>query len=523
MLVFIYSLCFRKAIQHSITPKYSWTLNSVRIRFLKHSSHYLSGHVLLLLPRLVSFPILTRTLSTGDYGTLSLLMVTLTLTTSFANLGLQHSAVRFYSQFQTRKPAAISTYYSTLFFATLIFAAAVAFIYFTALNLRILPTTIVTDSYLHLFLLLSLLIPIRSLLGLCTQFLRAHQKTKSFLSFSILLRYTSVTFSLFFLLYIIKNLYGFFCGIILSNIIAFIIFKKFFFSGITFSFKTFSKQFLKECLYYSLPLLFVEFGHTILSLGDRYLLQYYLGPVQLGIYAAGYNVTTYVTEAAITPFRIAGAPLYFDIWTTAGEKATKTFLSESLNYLLMFLIPIAFGFTAISEDLISLLASSKYQQAHIIVPWVITGLLIYGTRIVFDAPLYIYKKTHCLLLLMLFSCVSNVTFNIILIPKYGILGAAISTFLANTIHIISIIAVSFKRLSFTIPYKNITVYLSASLLMYWVINIISFTNPVLILISKVFTGFAVYSVIIVCISKSVRMDIIKFTKHFLVKKYHIRQ
>ena len=300
-------------------------LSSTISRLFKHSSHYFVGSALSLLPRFISFPIFTRVLPTADYGILSLLMVTLALSVAVGKLGFQHSAVRFYSDYNRTKPGIIGEFLPTLLIGSVVFSSFVAIIYVIILHLGIIPRSIFPENTLYLFIFISLLIPIRCTIDVCANIFRAEQRTKLYNSFTVTMTYVVLALQMFFLFHVITGLYGIFFGMLLSNILGLLFLFLLFYRSSFISLRYFSVTFLKEVLLFGMPMIFVEIGHTLLNGGDRYLIQYYLGPVSLGIYSAGYNVTTYVVDSVVLPFRTACTPIYLDIWSSRGDRATKDF------------------------------------------------------------------------------------------------------------------------------------------------------------------------------------------------------
>ena len=73
---------------------------------LVHVSNYTTASVLVTLASVISFPILTRLLSVEEYGVMNLVATALALLVGIGKLGLQHSALRYYSEVRAGKHAA---------------------------------------------------------------------------------------------------------------------------------------------------------------------------------------------------------------------------------------------------------------------------------------------------------------------------------------------------------------------------------------------------------------------------------
>lgn len=80
---------------------------------------YLFGNVLVFLASFASFPILTRVLTVSDYGTLSLIIGTLTILYAVAKMGIQNGIIRFYGEYEDKGAESNREFFSTYLFSML--------------------------------------------------------------------------------------------------------------------------------------------------------------------------------------------------------------------------------------------------------------------------------------------------------------------------------------------------------------------------------------------------------------------
>jgi O-antigen/teichoic acid export membrane protein len=237
--------------------------------------------------------------------------------------------------------------------------------------------------------------------------------------------------------------------------------------------------------------------------------------MSVGIYSVGYGIATYGAELLTVPIRDAIFPIYMDIYAKKGEEETKVFLGKSLRYFSLIAIPVVFGFIAISSDLIVLLASKKYMESSMFVPYVIIGLMIYGTWPFFGAGLFMQKKTFAIMILVGSSCLLNMMLNIALIPKYGIIGAAVATLIAYTFYILVLIVYSFRKFGFKIDYRHISLYFCVGFIMYVIINKMTILNLWISLSTKIIVGVILYFLIVSVFDKEVRSGLLKILRSYL--------
>ena len=458
---------------------------------------------------LISFPILTRIFSVADYGTLGLVTTTITIAIAITKMGFPNAIVRFYEE--SKASNRLVNYFSTMFFSSLFTAAVVTVLF--VIVLQLLPAGILNNRFSMLLSLASILIFTRCTCGILTSFLRAEQRTKLYNLIGIFNRYGSLACSIFLVFFIIKKgLYGFFIGQIIVSIIMLSFLLIVYRGRIKIGLQYFCPAELKRAVRFGFPLLWAEMGHLILSYADRYFIQLYLGSAALGLYTAGYNLTTYVTEVVIYPINYAMTPIYMNILVTQGERQTKEFLTKLFTYFLLVMIPAVFGFIAVGKDLITFLASAKYAEVYLILPYIVIGQAVYACTIILNSGLFINKKTFVVTYVMSGASILNIILNSVLIPLYGILGAAQATLVSYLFYAVVLTYCSMREFSFKIEYRRICFYLLASGIMFFIVRRINFPSSLTTFLVKVPVGALIYAIAVVFFDQEIRCKSALFFK-----------
>jgi len=144
--------------------------------------------------------------------------------------------------------------------------------------------------------------------------------------------------------------------------------------------------------------------------------------------------------------------IYFQLWVTEGREGVQKFLRKVLKYFALLAIPFAFCFVAVSNEVVEIIASPKFAEAATIIPYVVVGGIVFTSSTFFSAGLYIHKKSTLPACIMVISAMINLGLNVALVPKYGIIGAAVATLIAYTCYVIIIIPAAFKYISYTPEY-----------------------------------------------------------------------
>jgi len=325
-------------------------------------------------------------------------------------------------------------------------------------------------------------------------------------------------------LFLSWGIYGLFIGQILAFGLTAILLLYLLFKGMPADFKLryFSFKFLREAVTYGFPLIWLELSNNILAISDRYIILFFGGAHDVALYSAGYNVTQYGLELLYRPLWLAVVPLYLSIFNKGGREETEAFLSRTLKYYLMAGIPIVFGVSYMGRELLSLLATAKYEGAYVVIPVISLSYLFFGTFSIVSAGIHIQKKTYILMYASLFAAAVNIGLNFLLVPYMGIMGAAVATLISYIILISIVGHYAGKFLTIDVPVASILKYSALAALM--VLLIRNYTNETLVLdiFVKIALGAVFYAVGLLLIDRDAREIVMKGKDQIMLKLGIIR-
>jgi O-antigen/teichoic acid export membrane protein len=471
---------------------------------VKQSSHYFVGQAAILAAGFLSFPILTRIFSVSDYGLMSLVTTTLFIAVAVVKFGIPNSIVRFYAE--SKAADKLRPFFATLFLGVSAFAvlAGVSFI----LVIQVCKGLFHDANLADLLSITALLIVMGCLSDVLMSFLRAEQRTKLYNAFAIFRRYATLVAGIAFALYFVKGVKGYFLGQLLAATVILIVLLLVFKDRLSLRKEYVSREMFTSSLKFGFPLVWAEFGHLLLNYVDRYLIQFYLGATALGMYTAGYNLATHITEVLISPLNYAMTPIYMSILVKKGEKETKDFFTKIFTYFLMVLLPVIFGSIAVGRDLILILASKKYLESYTILSYVLVGQSVYACTIILNNGLFIKNKTYIYNNIMILTFIINVILNMVLIPYSGITGAAQATLLSYIFFAVIITFYSFKEFSFRIDFHRIFLYTVSSLLMFFAVKATFLGSSLLNILVQVVVGIVIYITAVVLFDGEIRRNLL---------------
>jgi len=421
--------------------------------------HYLFGNVLVFVASLVSFPIMTRVLAVADYGTFSLIIGTLTICFAIAKMGIQNGIIRLYSEYDIRGEESRREFFSTYLFGMLALGAAVWLAFVAAIPL--LGRKVLHIQDLRVLYIASFLIPAHCFFSLVGNFFWARQDTTRFNFSCVFEAYVPLVLGIAGLLASKGSLVWFFLGGVAGRVLYAFVFGHLLRKMCKLSFRAVSRDLFDKSFVYGFPLMLFELEGNVLAYGDQFLVNHYLSAREVGIYVVGYNLAMYLANIVVIPSNNAIQSRYMELWAKSGRGETEKFLSASLTGLIGVLTFIGFTASGIFRDIILLFASAKYLESVSVAPIVLSSLLIYSTYPIYGAGIFLAKKTRMLLYCILLALVVNVALNLLLIPRLGILGAALATLGAYLVATGSILYQSSRFITIRVPLRSVAAFLAA--------------------------------------------------------------
>ncbi len=221
---------------------------------------------------------------------------------------------------------------------------------------------------------------------------------------------------------------------------------------------------IRPYLAYSLPLLPAALCFWIITMSDRYVIGYFLDAASIGLYSAAYTLGSGIS-LFYAPFSTVLLPAITNLYENNKIPEVKTHLRYSLKLFLTFAIPSVFGLSILSKSLLTTLATSEFVESYLIIPLIAVATLLFFCAPLGTSILYLVKRTKVIGLIYTISAIINIIGNIILVPRIGITGAAISTLLTFAIHLLIVWRISFKEIPFNIDVRFIIKSLISSAIM----------------------------------------------------------
>lgn len=298
-------------------------------------------------------------------------------------------------------------------------------------------------------------------------FLRSEQRPWTYSIFSFFKSLAKVGLLVIFLVVLRRELIGIFEADAVLAVVFFpvlLIFVYVYTRGVKFSLKS-----LGSMLLYSLPLIPSAAFGWIRNLSDRFLIKMYLTQADVGIFSFAVNFPNMLSFILVVPLFLAWIPYAFSV---KDKPELPQLISRVLTYFLFFAGWALIILGGPSYEILRLIAKRpEYWQGAPLIPLLLLGICAYGSHYIIATPCNLARKTIYFTIITLISAAVSLLANIILLPRIGLIGSAVASFLSYSVMLLPMYF--FSRRLMKIPYeiRRIVMIMVASL----VITVISFS------------------------------------------------
>lgn len=361
-------------------------------------------------------PIYTRVLSTSEFGTIDIINSTVSLLTPILTLSIAEGVMRFALDNETKKDQVLMVGLKFLFYGFLILILASPIL----IRIDLIKNYIV---YFYLIYITS------TTSGLISQFARGIGEVKNFAINGVLTTATTIIFNIILLIVMDMGIEGYFLATILSNVIScvFLYFSVNLKHYITF--KNSNTVVRKSMLSYSVPLIPNSISWWINNIFDRYVIIAFCGVAANGLYAVAYKLPTILTTIS---------NIFMQAWQISAVKEhkksdTSKFYSEVYNYYCTFVIIVCSILILFTKFICYFMFSDEFFVAWKYVPLLVLAVAFGGFSGFLGSIYVAEKKSFKNFLSTSTGALVNISLNLLLVPRFGALGAACATFISYLI------------------------------------------------------------------------------------------
>ncbi|WP_347939972.1 oligosaccharide flippase family protein [Peribacillus simplex] len=440
---------------------------------------YLPSIVIPTIISLITTVIYGNYMEPESYGEYNIFLTTVSIVNTLLFSFMSSSVLRFYNSFENNHQQfkVVSTYVLTTLGLLLI------------LNVFIFPF----KGFEGVFLVCC--IGFIGIINLFTNILRASENIKWFNIIKSLIPLCTLFIVLYYVFYgtlntknAILSMYipmGF-----LSFIMALVFLKQ---GLIRFNSEAYEKKIFKDSIKYGMPLAFSGLLYLVLSSSNRYLISYFLGNTQVGIYSFAYRIAELSLVNVTMIIILATHTQLVKEYDQFGKQRAEKLLNKYLSLHFIIIIPVVILMTFYVDEFMNVIFP-VYSEGAIIVKFTIIGTMFFTISAYTDKAFQLTKNTRVILKILLICGLLNILLNLILIPKIGIEGAIIATIFTYVVYVWLSVKLSEKYIKIVFPFKTIFYLLVVNILISLLIFVID-KNLLINNISRSILGITIYIIL----------------------------
>ena len=359
-------------------------------------------------------PFYTSCMTTEQYGIVDIITTSVSLLCPFLSLTIAEAVMRF----ALEKNSDVKQVFSVGFYITIISVLIMLLISPIALFSSVLKPYYI---YMVLYYIVSVF------LLFVNQFAKGIDNVKEFSIAGILQTVVTILCNLVFLLLLQKGIEGYLLSYIIGYGIGIL------YLAYTLNFRQYllriSKvkiEYFKKMISFSVPLIANNLAWWILNSSDKYMIQFFSGASDVGIYSVAYKIPTImttITSLFSASMRISAIPNY-------EEEESKQFVNKTFYGYVCLLGCITSGMILCVKIFAWILFQKDFFIAWRVSAVLLLGYMFYAIAEYIGVVFLATNKTTYILHSCATGAIINIILNIILINYIGYMGAAIATVLS---------------------------------------------------------------------------------------------
>ena len=384
---------------------------------LKHSGIYGLGQVLSRLIALLMLPFYTHYLTPADYGCIAVLDLTSTMLGILVGSGIAQAASRLYFDASSEEDrnriwwTAITTVVST---ATLLIIPA--WICRTVVA-RIMLGPEQTNGAFYFALTLPTLW-FSCLETLLYTYVQVRKWSLTFVIFALLRLGVNMVLNISLLVIFNLGILAILIGNLTTGVLATLVLLALFTTHqARYNIHT---GMLKELWAYGFPLIITTLSAFLMHQADRYFLRLFLDLERVGIYSLAYQIGQGMNTLLILPFDTIWGVLKFEV---ADRPDAKMLYATVFKYFMGCLMLFFLAVSLFIKPILMLVVTPTYLPAVDIIPIICLGYVFFSMTSFVTLPAALRKRTKALIIPSLVATGVNLAGNLVLIPRWGVMGA----------------------------------------------------------------------------------------------------
>lgn len=416
--------------------------------FLKKLGGFSLGPLLSALLGLILVPVITRFISPEEYGKAGMFTLAQGLCAMILYLGLDQAYAREFM----KKDVSGNQLLSNVMLLPLLLSAVLAaglVVFRRQVSLLLFSTA---DEGVAICLM-ALMFPFMVIQHFGLMKVRLEEKGLQYSLFSVMLKVWNLLLAVSLLVIFEKSFRSVVYAAAFAEIINGVLLYLVAFRGVAFSPKMVCRAQLSSLLRYALPLVPATLLSWMLTSMDKVMLRTLCSYTDLGLYTAAFKIVS-VLGIVQTCFTTMWVPIAFRWYE---EKKADGYFVAVMKGIAGLMSLMCFG-VLLFKDVLVLILGSEFGEAVQIFPFLMLYPILYTMSETTAMGIAFTRRTEFNIVVSLLSGGANLLLNLLLIPRWGGVGAAVATGVSYIVFFCARTVIS-RRLWIRFPVGQFAVYL----------------------------------------------------------------
>lgn len=387
---------------------------------------YGGADLLFRLAQFVALPIYAYHLSVADFGILALLTVSATLLGMLVNLGVSNAIQRFYFDPDTgeaERPLLVSSALAQLLLTGILIVG-------TSLLVLAAVSDEIESAYgiaWPLVLIALLTVLPEQIAQYCLDALRLQFAPLKFVAVALVKNLLGVLLGLWFLLGEGMGVAGLLLGPLLAAAgaapLGLVMIRRDLVARI-------DPAAVRRVFHFGYPYVLAGAAYWVFGSMDRWMLIELADVEQVGLFSIAFKFATLLTFL-IAAFGQAWSPIAYKM--AAEEPRYREYFARILSLWFFALALVGLALALFAPEIMRLLTPRAYWPATPMLAIAAAGVVLYGTTLITAMGISLEKRTMLLSAAAWTAALANLAINLVLIPRFGGVGAAVATLLSYAV------------------------------------------------------------------------------------------
>lgn len=200
---------------------------------------------------------------------------------------------------------------------------------------------------------------------------------------------------------------------------------------------------LREALSYSVPIMPHNLSTHIANFASRVFINNSWSIALVGLYSVASQFAVLI-DTVQTSVNKAFAPWFYDMMNTSKEESKKDVVSLS-HFLLILYSILYMGIGLFSQEVIIIMTNERYLMAWTVIPILVIGFSVKSIYYFYVNVLFYYKNAaRKIFIATITGSFADIVLAFVLVPRYGMYGAAVAFLIAKVIIVAIVVFISKK-------------------------------------------------------------------------------